>query len=338
MLRPARPGRSSRIRTAAVPRRDGAVPRSQPMCRNPYAGRTRRASAPGADAAWWRPAVAYPPAGRGEPPDEVDVLSHPHVLGETRPGCGPPHHQGRSRHVGDARTRPNDAGARTHVKGGTCPLVPGQPGPPRLIRDDARCDRAHCRVREVRQKCVEPSLPGHAVRINKRDKRRVRRGEARVPGRGGSATFRPPHDARSRFGRHPRYRRRIGGTVIDHDHPWHPSQPGQTADQLGLPIADRDHHRDIPGSAGTFQRSQVLRGMSESRIEQATCQRAGLSAIRYRRSGPPAGHVTGAGRREPEHPDGGTTRQHRSARQQARVRVRAQAESGGSELICWPRT
>jgi len=181
----------------------------------------------------------------------------------------------------------------------------------------------HCRVREVRQKCVEPSGPGHAIRVEKRDKRRVRRREAGIPGRAGPAIFRPPQDARSRFGRDPRYRGRIGGAVIDHDHPWHPRQSGQTADQLGLPVADRDHHRDIPGSTGTFQHSQVLRGMCDSGIEQATCQRAGLRAIRYRRSGPPAGYVTGAGRREPEHPDGETARQHRSARRHARAWIRA---------------
>ena len=165
--------------------------------------------------------VAHPPAGRGQPPDQVDVLPDPHGLGETGPRRGPPHHQGRAGHVRDARPRPDDARPGAHVQGGTGPLVPRQPRAPGLIRDDARRDRAHRRVREVRQQRVQPARTRNAVRVEERDQRCVRRGQAGVPGRRGTAVYRAAQDAGSRAGHGPRGRGRIGRTVVDHDHPRH---------------------------------------------------------------------------------------------------------------------
>jgi hypothetical protein len=138
-----------------------------------------------------RRVVTHPPAGRAEPPDEVDVLPHLHVLGETRPGRLLAHHQGRARNVRHTRSRPDDARPRPHVEGGACPLIPGQPAAPGLVRHDARRDRPHRGVSEMRQQRIQPAGAGHAVRVEERHQRRIRRRQAGVPGRRGPAVDRP---------------------------------------------------------------------------------------------------------------------------------------------------
>jgi hypothetical protein len=99
--------------------------------------------------------------------------------------------------------------------------------------------------------------------------------------------------------RDPRYRGWIPGAVIDHDHPRYLCQPGQAAAELGLAVADRDHHSEVPEAPYAAARY----GMRDVGVEQTASQRLGPRVVRYRRPGPPAGHVTGASRGEPQHPD-----------------------------------
>ena len=164
----------------------------------------------------------------------------------------------------------------------------------------------------MRQQCVEPAEARNAVRVEERDQRRVRRGQAGVPGRRGPAVHGAAQHARARVGRDPRYRGRIARGVVDHDHSWHLDQAGQAASQLGLPVADRYYHRDVAGTAGAGLDLRAQHGMSDSGVEQAAGQRAGSGVVRNRRTGPPAGYVPGAGRRQAQHPHRGTADQHRS--------------------------
>ena len=259
--------------------------------------------------------ITDPPAGCGQPPDEVDVLSDPHVFGETRAGGGLPHHQGRTGNVGDARSRPDDAGPRAHVERGACPLVPGQPGAPLLVRDDPRCDGAHRRIREVRQQQVQPAGLGHAIGVEERDQRRARRRQAGVPGRPRPAVHHPPQHARPGVARDARNRRRIGRAVIYHDHLRHLLQPGQAAGKFGAPVPHRDHHGHLARSRLTAgQRGVVQRRVGDSRVEQATRQRAGLGVVRHRDTRPPSRDMPGARGSKPQHPDGRTAGKHRPVR------------------------
>ena len=276
--------------------------------------------------------VAHPPAGRAQPPDEVDVLPHLHVLGETGPGGLPADHEGGAGDVGHAGSRPDDARPPAHVEGGTRPFVPRQPGAPGLVRHDARRDRAHRRVGEVRQQRVQPAGPGHAVRVEERHQRRVRGCQARVPGRGGPSVHRPPQRAGSGGGRDGADRGLVAGAVVDHDHP--PAirvrQPGQASGQLAGPVADRDDHRH----RWRLRRPKaVQRRMGDPGVEEAARQRAGLLSVRHRFTRPPAGHVPRPRRAEPQHPGGVTARDHGPARQRVRPRIAAQQETRGDQLI-----
>src|SRR5437762_6026378 len=76
--------------------------------------------------------------------------------------------------------------------------------------------------------------------------------------------------------------------------------------------------------------------MRDPGVEQAAGQRAGLRVARHRGTVPPAGHVPGPGRAEPQHPGGVTARDDRPAGQRARPRIGAQPESRRHQLVSWP--
>jgi hypothetical protein len=118
--------------------------------------------------------------------------------------------------------------------------------------------------------------------------------------------------ARARVGRDPRDRGRIARGVVDHDHSRHLGQAGEAAGQLGLPVADRDYHRDVARTPGAGLELRARHGMSDPGVEQAAGQRAGSGVVRHRRPGPPAGYVPGAGRCQVQHPDRGPADQHGS--------------------------
>jgi hypothetical protein len=225
--------------------------------------------------------VAHPPAGRAQPPDEVDVLPYLHVLGETRPGRLLAHHERGARDVGDARSRPDDAGPLAHVEGGTCALIARQPGAPGLVGHDARRDRAHRGVGEVRQQRIQPARGGDAVRVEKRHQRRFRRRQAGVPGRSRPAVDRPPQHAGPGRSRGALDRGLVEGAVIDDDHTRRSCQPGQAAGQLGVPVTDRDNHRHLWLACW---RGAVQRGMGDPGVEEAARQRTGLRVVGYRRA------------------------------------------------------
>ncbi len=276
--------------------------------------------------------VAHPPAGGAQPPDEVDVLPHLHVLGEPGPRGLRADHQGGTRYVRHPRPRPDDAGPVTHVQGGARPFVPRQPGKPGLVRHDARGGRAYRGIGEVRQQRVQPAGAGHAVRVEERHQRRLRRRQAGVPGRRGPAVDGPPHHAGPGRGRHAPDRVRVAGAVVHHDHPRATHQPGQAPGQLGVPVADRDDHRHL----WLVRRAPLQQRMGDPGVQQAASQRAGLRITGHRRTRPPAGHMPGPGRTEPQHPDGVTARDHRPAGQRARPRIGPQPESRWNQLVAWP--
>ena len=122
--------------------------------------------------------------------------------------------------------------------------------------------------------------------------------------------------------------------VVHHDHPRRARarQPGQAAGQFGVPVADRDDHRHLR----PFGLASIQHGMRDPGVEQAAGQRAGLRVARHRGAVPPAGHVPGPGRAEPQHPDGVTARDHRPVGQRARPRIGAQPESRRDQLVVWP--
>jgi hypothetical protein len=292
--------------------------------------------------------VAHPPAGRAQPPDEIHVLSYLHVLGETRSGGRPAQHEGGAGDIRHARPGPDDAGPLTHVESGTRPLVPRQPGSSRLVRHDARRHRAHRGVGEVRQQRVQPAGPGHAVRVEKRHQRRVRRRQAAVPGCRRAAVHRPPQYAGPGLLGDGLDGRGITGAVVHHDHPRRPrqpraartrsGQPGQAAGQFGVAVTDRDDHRHLRLAR---RREIVQHRMGDPGVEEAPGQRAGLGVARYGRARPPAGHVPGPGRAQPEHPGGITTGDDRpalEARQRDRPRIRTQPEFRRDQLVSRPRS
>ena len=276
--------------------------------------------------------VTHPPAGRAQPPDEVDVLPHPHVLGETGPGGLLADHQCGAGYVGHPRSRPDDASPVAHVQGGARSLVPRQPGAPGFVRDDARSDRAHRGIGEVRQQSVQPAGFWHAVGVEERHQRRLRRRQAGVPGRCGPAVHRARYHLRPGRGRRAPDRGRVAGAVVHHDHPLHVTQPGQAAGQFGVPVADRDDHRHLRPA----RRVRLQHGMRDPGVEQPARQRAGLRVARHRRALPPAGHVPRPGRAEPQHPGGVTARDHRPVGQRAGPRIGPQPESRRYQLVAWP--
>ena len=277
--------------------------------------------------------VAHPPADRTEPPDKVDVLSYLHVFGEAGTGRLLAHHQRSAGDIGDARSWPDDAGPLAHVKGGTCPLVPRQPGAPGLVRHDARRDRAHRGVGEVRQQPIQPARAGHAVRVEKRHQRCVRRRQAGVPGRRRPAVDRPPQHAGPGRDGGALDRGLVARAVVDHDHARRFGQPGQAAGQLGVPVADRDNHRHLVRAGLGPRLRGVQRGMGDPRVEEAARQRTGLRVVGYRRARPPARDVPGPRCAQPQHPDGVTARDDRPVRQRARPRIGTQAESRRDQLV-----
>ena len=228
--------------------------------------------------------VAHPPAGRAQPPNEVDVLPHLHILGEALPGGLPADHEGGTGDVRNPRPRPDDAGPAAHVERGTRPLVARQPGAPGLVRQDAGRDRAHRGVGEVRQQGVHPAGTGHAVRVEERHERRVRRRQAGVPGRRGPAVDRPPQYPGRGRGRGVLGRGRVAGAVVHHDDPSRPGQPGEAAGQFGGPVADRDDHRHLVRSWSAGRTGAVKRGIRDPGVEQAAGQHAGLRVVRHRRT------------------------------------------------------
>ena len=276
--------------------------------------------------------VAHPPARRAQPPDEVDVFPHLHVLGETGPRGRLAHHQGGAGNVRHPRSRPDDAGSVAHVQGGARPLVPRQPGAAGLVRHDARGDGTHRGIGEVRQQRVQPAWSGHAVRVEERHQRRLGRRQAGVPGRRGPAVDRPPHHAGPGRGRHALDRGRVPRAVVHHDYWQAARQPGQAPGQFGVPVADRDDYRHLR----ILRRALLQQRMGDPGIEQAAGQRASLEVTGHRCALPPAGHMPRPGRGEPEHPDGVTARDHRPAGQRACPRIGPQPESRRNQLVAWP--
>ena len=171
----------------------------------------------------------------------------------------------------------------------------------------------------------------HAVGVEERHQRRICRRQAGVPGRRGPAVGRPPDHAGPGRSRGAADRSRVAGAVVHHDHPPRITQPGQAPGQFGVPVADRDDHRHLR----PFRRDAIHHGMRDPGVEQAASQRASLRVPRHRRARPPAGHVPGPGRAEPQHPDGITARDHRPVRQHARSRIGPQPESRRDELVIW---
>ena len=127
-------------------------------------------------------------------------------------------------------------------------------------------------------------------------------------------------------------RGRVARAVVHHDHLRRSLQPGQAAGQFGVPVADRDDHRH---RLACLRRVAVQRGMGDPGVEQAARQRAGLRVIGDRRARPPAGHVPGPGRAQPQHPGRVTARDHRPADQRARPRIGPQPESRRDQLVVW---
>jgi hypothetical protein len=211
--------------------------------------------------------IAGPPARCGQPPDEVDVLPHLHFFGKTRSGGSFAHDQGGPGDVGNARSRPDDAGPLSHVKGRTRPLVPGQPASPDLVRDDARRDRTYRRVSEVRQQQIQPARAGRAVGVEESDQRGISGGQARVPGCRRPAVNRPPQYAGARPGRDARDGLGVPRAVVDHDQSRRLGQPGQAAGQLGVPVAHRDHDRHLVRAVPAAGRRFVQGGMDDSGVE-----------------------------------------------------------------------
>jgi len=228
--------------------------------------------------------IAGPPARRGHPPDEVDVLPYLHFFGKTRSGGSFAHDQGGPGDIGNARSRPDDAGPLSHVERGTRPLVPGQPASPDLVRDDARRDRTHRRVREVRQQQIQPARAGHAVGVEESDQRGIGGGQARVPGRRRSAVHRPPQHAGARPGRDARDGLRVPRAVVDHDQARRLSESGQAAGKLGVPVAHRDHDGHLVRTVVAAGRRFVYGGMGDPGVEQTPGQCPGLGVVLGRRA------------------------------------------------------
>ena len=277
-----------------------------------------------------RRVVTHPPAGRAQPPDEVDVLAYLHVLGKAGASGLFAHHQGRARDVGHPRSRPDDAGPLAHVEGGTCALIPRQPGAPGLVRDDAGRHRTHRGIGEMRQQRVEPAGAGHAVRVEKGHQRRIGGRQPGVPGRGWPAVHRPPQHAGPGRGRDAADRGRIGRAVVHHDHPRRVGQASQATGQFGGPIADRDDHGH--GWLSCW-RGIVKHRVSDPGVEQAARQRAGLGVIGHRHPRPPGGDMARPRPAQPQHPGGITARDDYPVRQRARPRIGTQAEARRDQLV-----
>jgi hypothetical protein len=159
------------------------------------------------------------PAGRRQPPDEVDVFPDRHVLREPVARGGPADQQRRARHVRHPRPRPDDALHRPHVRSGRGPLVPRQPAAARLMGHDPGRHGSHRGIGEVAQQRRQPARPGDAVGIDEGDQRRAHGGEAGVPG--GARSSAPVAAQAERAGRGGG--RRHGGAVrrpvVHHDDP-----------------------------------------------------------------------------------------------------------------------
>ena len=225
--------------------------------------------------------VADPPAGRGQPPDEVDVLPDPHVLGEARPGRVLPHDQRRARDVGDARPR---AGRCWPAR-----PCPGWNSPPRT----APARSAHAPPGRSAARPRRPPDPRSAAAGRSSQPGPGTQSESRNATSGVSAAARPvflaaagpPLTGRrstsgARPGCDPRDRGRIGRGVINHDHAGHPGQAGQAAGQFGLPVVDRDHHRHVIRNPRTRRASRADGGLRDPGVEQAAGQRAGPGVVR----------------------------------------------------------
>ena len=198
------------------------------------------------------------------------------------------------------------------------------------MRHDARRDRAHRRVSEVRQQRVQPAGAGHAVRVEKGHQRRIRRGQAGIPGRRRPAVHRPPQHAGPGRGCGAADRGRVAGAVIHHDHPRRVGEAGQAAGQFGLPVADRDDHGHVwlPCWRGAVQP-----GVGDAAVEEAARQRAGLRVIRHRHARPPGGDMPGPRPAQPQYPGGVTARDDHPVRQRARPRIGTQAEPRWNQLV-----
>jgi hypothetical protein len=96
--------------------------------------------------------VADPPTRRGQPPDQVDVLGHPHRLVEARAQRRPAGQQRGARHVGHRQQRPHRRRPLPHVQRADRRLVAAHPAVPAAgQRDDPRCHQRQPRIGEVRQ-------------------------------------------------------------------------------------------------------------------------------------------------------------------------------------------
>ncbi len=184
------------------------------------------------------------PAGRRQPPDEVNVFPDRHVLREPAARGGPADQQRRARHVRHPRPRPDDALHRPHVEGRRGRLVPRQPAAALLMSPDPGRHGSHRGIGEVPQQRRQPARPGDAVGIDEGDQRRAHGGEAGVPG--GARSSAPVAAQAERTGRGGG--RRHGGAVrrpvVHHDDP-HAVQAGQAPGQLGRAVAHRDDGRDL---------------------------------------------------------------------------------------------
>ena len=167
--------------------------------------------------------VAHPPAGRGQPPDEVDVLPDPHGLGETGPRprpAGPPG----PRQARKGRATPAGRCSPAHP-------CPGWNWPPRTA--PARCARAHPGRCAARPR--PPPGPRSAAAA-----RPASPGRARSPSRGTRPAACPPRPGRCSGLPRARRSRRGAGRAL----------PRRTRPALSRPDRLSRHRPRSPAASG----------------------------------------------------------------------------------------